>query len=98
MYKRQVLLRKAYGQARSYITHLPGDTPPYILVLDIGRTILVWDRWQGSFGGFGAGKRIDLTRLHERPEDIRREERRDRADRKQFRRALRRQAQRQAVR
>jgi hypothetical protein len=66
-----VLLRKAYGQARSYITHLPGDTPPYILVLDIGRTILVWDRWQGSFGGFGAGKRIDLTRLHERPEDIR---------------------------
>jgi hypothetical protein len=23
-----VLLRKAYGQARSYITHLPGDTPP----------------------------------------------------------------------
>ena len=31
-----VLLRKAYGQARSYITHLPGETPPYILVLDIG--------------------------------------------------------------
>ena len=66
-----VLLRKAYGQARSYITHLPGETPPYILVLDIGRTMLVWDRWQGSFGGFGAGRRIDLTRLHDRPDDIR---------------------------
>lgn len=66
-----VLLRKAYGQARSYITHLPGDTPPYILVLDVGRTLMVWDRWQGSFGGYGAGRRIDLPRLHERPDDIR---------------------------
>lgn len=65
-----VLLRKAYGQARSYITHLPGDIPPYILVLDVGRTMIVWDRWQGGFGGFGAGRRIDLPSLHERPEDI----------------------------
>jgi len=66
----EVMLRKAYGQARSYITHLPGDTPPYILVLDVGRTLLVWDRWQGGYGGYGAGKRIDLPRLHERPDDI----------------------------
>ncbi len=65
-----VMLRKAYGQARSYITHLPGETPPYILVLDVGRTMLVWDRWQGGFGGFGAGRRIDLPRLHERPDDV----------------------------
>ena len=65
-----VMLRKAYGQARSYVTHLPGDTPPYILVLDVGRTMLVWDRWQGGFGGFGAAKRIDLPRLHERPDDV----------------------------
>lgn len=65
-----VMLRKAYGQARSYVTHLPGDTPPYIMVLDIGRTMLVWDRWEGGFGGFGAGKRIDLPSLHERPADI----------------------------
>lgn len=66
----EVMLRKAYGQARSYITHLPGDTPPYILVLDVARTMLVWDRWQGGFGGFGAGRRIDLPRLHERPDDL----------------------------
>lgn len=65
-----VMLRKAYGQARSYVTHLPGDTPPYILVLDVGRTLLVWDRWQGGYGGFGAGRRIDLPRLHERPDDV----------------------------
>jgi hypothetical protein len=25
----ELMLRKAYGQARSYVTHLPGTTPPY---------------------------------------------------------------------
>ncbi len=65
-----VMLRKAYGQARSYVTHLPGKTPPYIMVLDVGRTMVIWDRWEGGFGGFGAGKRIDLPSLHERPADI----------------------------
>lgn len=65
-----VMLRKAYGQARSYVTHLPGKIPPYIMVLDVGRTLVIWDRWEGSFGGFGAGKRIDLPSLHERPADI----------------------------
>jgi hypothetical protein len=65
-----LLLRKAYGQARSYITHLPGATPPYLMVLDVARTLVVWDRWEGGFGGFGAGKRIDLATLHERPQDI----------------------------
>jgi hypothetical protein len=66
----ELMLRKAYGQARSYITHLPGTTPPYVMVLDIARTLVVWDRWEGGFGGFGAGKRIDLPTLHERPQDI----------------------------
>jgi hypothetical protein len=66
----EVMLRKAYGQARSYVTHLPGNTPPYIMVLDIARTLLVWDRWQGGFGGFGASRRIDLPTLHERPADV----------------------------
>lgn len=66
----EVMLRKAYGQARGYITHLPGNTPPYIMVLDVGRTMVVWDRWQGGFGGFAAGKRIHLPSLHERPDDI----------------------------
>lgn len=65
-----VLLRMAYGQARSYVTHLPGHTPPYVLVLDVGKTLLVWDRWSGGFGGFAAGKRIDLASLHTRPADI----------------------------
>lgn len=65
-----VLLRRAYGQARQYASHDPsGVAPPYVLVLDVGKTMLVWDRWNGSFGGYAAGRRIDLTRLHERPED-----------------------------
>jgi hypothetical protein len=66
----ELMLRKAYGQVRSYVTHLEGSTPPYLLVLDVGRTMMVWDRWQGGFGGFGAGRRIDLPTLHERPDDV----------------------------
>ena len=64
------LLRKAYGQARGYVTHLPGDPPPYLLVLDVGRELLVWDRWNGTYGGFTAAERIDLETLHECSEDI----------------------------
>ena len=65
-----VLLRKAYGQARTYAAHDPsGVAPPYLMVLDVGKTLLVWDRWAGTFGGFAAARRIDLTRLHERAED-----------------------------
>lgn len=66
----ELLLRKAFGQARSYVSHLPGQIPPYLLVLDVGRTLIVWDRWSGTYGGFNAGRRIDLTTLADRPEDI----------------------------
>jgi hypothetical protein len=65
-----LMLRKAYGQVRGYVSQLPGSTPPYLLVLDVGRTMMVWDRWDGGFGGFGAGRRIDLPTLHERPDDV----------------------------
>jgi hypothetical protein len=66
-----VLLRKAFGQARMYASHDPaGVAPPYLLVLDVGKTLLVWDRWAGTFGGFAGGRRIDLTRLHERPDAV----------------------------
>ncbi|HNV75967.1 MAG TPA: hypothetical protein PKH96_14910, partial [Gemmatimonadaceae bacterium] len=67
-----LLLRRAFGQARTYAAHVPGGVaPPYLLVLDVGKTLLVWDRWSGSFGGYAAHvRRIDLPRLHQRPEDI----------------------------
>ena len=42
--ERDRLLRRAFGQALSYSAHLPGGPPPYLLVLDVGRTLLVWDR------------------------------------------------------
>lgn len=66
----EALLRKAYGQARGYVSHVPGDPPPYLLVLDVARTLLIWDRWNGSYGGFAAGRRIDLRTLHKHPEAV----------------------------
>ncbi len=61
-----VLLRKAFGQARTYAAHDPsGVYPPYLLVLNGQRELLVWDRWAGDYGGYNAHRRIDLTRLHE---------------------------------
>ncbi|MFO0759159.1 MAG: type IIL restriction-modification enzyme MmeI [Byssovorax sp.] len=54
----ELMLRKAFGQVRNYVTHLPGSTPPYLIILDIGKTLVVWDRWEGGFGGYAAGKRI----------------------------------------
>lgn len=65
-----VLLRKAFGQARSYVANLPGAQPPYLMVLDVGKTLIVWDRWTGSYGGFSAGRVINLRTLHERDADI----------------------------
>lgn len=42
-------LRKAYGQARMYANHDPsGAAPPYLLVLDVGATLLVYHRWGGA--------------------------------------------------
>lgn len=66
----ELLLRKAFGQASSYAAFVPGGHPPYLMVLDVGRTLRVWDRWSGSYGGFqGAVRTIDLTRLAEQPDD-----------------------------
>ena len=63
-------LRRAYGQVRNYVAHVSGDPPPYLMVLDVARTIIVWDRWSGAYGDFAAGRRIALPTLHERPDDI----------------------------
>lgn len=64
------LLREAFGQARVKAGQVEGGPPPYILVLDVGNSILVWDRWTGSFGGFTGARKIPLGTLHQRPEDI----------------------------
>lgn len=66
-----IALRRAFGQAHTYAKSLPGSPPPYLLVLDVGRTLLVWDRWQGTYGSFAGGRRIDLSDLAHREDDIR---------------------------
>jgi hypothetical protein len=65
-----LLLRKAFGQIRSYIGHLPDERPPYLLVLDVAKTMVVWDRWSGEYGGYSAGQRIDLRSLDTNSEAI----------------------------
>lgn len=65
----EILLRRAFGQLRHYASHAPGGLPPYLIVMDVARTAIVWDRWDGGYGDWQAGRRIDLTRLHERPDD-----------------------------
>ncbi len=66
-----VALRRAYGQARQYAAHDPsGSAPPYLLVLDVAKTLLVYHRWGGVYQGFAAGHRIDLSTLDQRPADI----------------------------
>ena len=38
----EALLRRAYGQVRSYVHHVPGEGPPaYLMVLDVGKTLIV---------------------------------------------------------
>ncbi len=65
-----LLLRKAFGQLRSYIGHLPDERPPYLLVLDVGKSLLVWDRWLGGYGDYPATQRIDFRSLSANPEAI----------------------------
>lgn len=66
-----LLLRKAFGQLRHYVSHAPGGLPPYLIVMDVARTAIIWDRWNGSYGDWQAGRRIDLTKLAERDEEAR---------------------------
>jgi hypothetical protein len=66
-----VALRRAYGQARQYAAHDPsGTAPPYLLVLDVAKSLLVYHRWGGTYQGYAAAHRIDLATLDQRPHDI----------------------------
>lgn len=66
----EAAMRRAFGQAMSYVGHVPGGPPPFVLVLDVGRSLLVWDRWSGTYGGFQLARWIDLRALADRPDDI----------------------------
>ena len=66
-----LLLRRAFGQVRNYVTYAPGGMTPYVIVMDVAKTLIVWDRWNGNYGDWQAGRRIDLARLAEREDDVR---------------------------
>ena len=66
---RATLLTKAFGQVSNYARDLT-DRPPYIMVLDVGKMLIVWDRWQGTYGGYHLGRRLDLRTLGDRPDDV----------------------------
>lgn len=66
----EMALRAAYAQAKHYTVDLPHAPPPYLMVLDVGRTLLVWDRWSGTYGGFNLARRFDLRTLAERPDEV----------------------------
>jgi hypothetical protein len=65
----ELLLRRAFGQVRNYVTYAPGGLPPFIMVMDVAKTLLIWDRWSGNYGDWHAGRRIDLRRLHDTADD-----------------------------
>ncbi|HVG45668.1 MAG TPA: DNA methyltransferase, partial [Longimicrobium sp.] len=61
---------KAYGQAKGYAGDVAHGPPPYLMVMNVGRTLLVWDRWGGNYGGVNAARRIDLRSLWQRDDEI----------------------------
>ncbi len=56
------LLTKAFGLVANYAKDL-AERPPYLMVLDVGKSLIVWDRWAGTYGGFHLGQQIDLRTL-----------------------------------
>jgi hypothetical protein len=64
------VLGAAYGQAKGYAGDVAHGPPPYLMVMNVGRTLLVWDRWGGNYGGVNAARRMDLRTLWQRHDDI----------------------------
>jgi hypothetical protein len=61
---------RAYGQAKGYAGDVAHGPPPYLMVMNVARTLLVWDRWGGNYGGTNAARRIDLRTLWQRDDEI----------------------------
>jgi hypothetical protein len=66
----ELVLRAAYQQARSYAYDLRDDLPPFIMVMDVGRRLMVWRLRGARYEDWTIPLRtIDLTRLGEKDED-----------------------------
>ncbi len=57
------VLAPAYGLAKRYADQVPHGPPPYVIVLNVGRRLLYWDRWSGEYAGFNAPRIIDVRPL-----------------------------------
>jgi hypothetical protein len=66
----EIHLRRAFKQVSDYVAAEPGTVPPYLMVVDVPRELIIWEGWRGGFGGFAAGRRILLDQLPDRPDDI----------------------------
>jgi hypothetical protein len=64
-------LRRAFNQVRAYVAAEPSTVPPFLMVVDVPHTLVIWNGFtSGGFGGYLSGHRINLASLHERPEDV----------------------------
>jgi hypothetical protein len=64
------VLGAAFGQAKGYAGDVAHGPPPYLMVMNVARTLLVWDRWGGNYGGVNAARRVDLRTLWQRDDDV----------------------------
>ncbi|MFL5384088.1 MAG: class I SAM-dependent DNA methyltransferase [Longimicrobiaceae bacterium] len=64
------VLGAAYGQAKGYAGDVAHGPPPYLMVMNVARTLLLWDRWGGNYGGINAARRIDLRTLWQRDDEV----------------------------
>jgi hypothetical protein len=64
------ILRSAYPQAKGYAYDLPDAPPPFLMVMDLARVLLVWPRVSGRYDDYPLARRFDLSALPDRPEDI----------------------------
>ncbi|MDB4949187.1 MAG: hypothetical protein JWM27_1836, partial [Gemmatimonadetes bacterium] len=67
----ELVLRAAYQQARSYAYELADDVPPFIMVMDVGRTLLVWRLRGARYEDWTIPlRRIELARLADDEADV----------------------------
>lgn len=57
------VIAPAYGEAKRYAHQVAHGPPPYVMVMNVGRRLLYWDRWKGEYGRFNDSRPIDLRPL-----------------------------------
>jgi hypothetical protein len=47
----EIHLRKAFKQVSDYVAAEPVTVPPYLMVVDVPRELIIWAGWRGGIGG-----------------------------------------------